>query len=85
MGSGVEVLPDGHVLACVNWMNKVTEYDAEGRAVWEVAVQQPAAAWRLPGGNALVSTHTSKVVEVDREGRTVGEFATTFTYRLRRR
>jgi HEAT repeat protein len=88
MGNGVDVLPNGNVLVCVTWTNKITEYDAEGKVVWDVTVQQPMAASRLPGGNTLVSLQQwpPKVVEMDREGKTVGEVPTSmYTYRLHRR
>ncbi len=86
MGNGVEVLPDGHVLVCIQWTNRVTEYDGEGRGVWDVGVPQPMAACRLPGGNALVAQATARVIEVDRDGKTVGEIAANLpAYRLRRR
>ena len=32
------------------------EYDAGGKAIWEVAVEQPVAAVRLVNGNTLVTT-----------------------------
>jgi hypothetical protein len=86
MNNGIEVLHDGHLLVCVPWTNKVTEYDPEGKAVWEATVQQPAAACRLPGGNTLVALQAQKVIEIDRDGKTVAEIDTPlFTYRLRRR
>jgi HEAT repeat protein len=77
MTMGVEIHDNGHVLACVSWLNKLTEYDAEGKAVWEATVSQPWAAHRLPGGNTLVSLQQwpAKVIEVDRDGRTVGELS----------
>jgi HEAT repeat protein len=88
MGNGLDVLPNGHLLVCVTWMNKVTEYDGEGRAVGELTVTAPMAACRLPGGNTLVAQQQwpAKVLEVDRGGKTVGEVPTTqYTYRIRRR
>jgi HEAT repeat protein len=88
MTNGIEVLPDGHVLACVLWMNKVTEFDGDGRAVWEATMTQPMAACRLPGGNTLVALQQwpAKVVEIDRQGKQVGEFtAALYTNRMRRR
>src|SRR5262249_18495262 len=77
MNAGVEVLPNGPVLVCVAWMRKLTEYDTEGKNVWEVTVQQPWSACRLANGNALVSLQQwpAKVVEVDRDGKTVGEMS----------
>jgi hypothetical protein len=76
------------VLVCVAWAGKVTEYDPEGKVVWEVGVPQPMAACRLPGGTTLVAQQQwpAKVIEVDRAGKTVGELPTTlYTYRIRRR
>jgi HEAT repeat protein len=74
---GNDVLPKGGVLVPLSWQNKVLEYDAEGKVVWEAAVPQPMSAFRLPDGHTLVSTQQwpAKVVELDREGKQVAETA----------
>jgi HEAT repeat protein len=81
-----DVLPNGHVVLCSVWTNKVTEYDTEGRVVWDVTVPQPMAACRRPGGNTLIAPQQMpwRVIEVDRDGKPVGEIATNhLTNRLR--
>ena len=55
-GGRIHVLPNGHVLVPHNGESKVVEYDARGKAVWEVSVAQPIAAFRLANGNTLVTS-----------------------------
>lgn len=72
-GGRIEVLPNGNVLSPENANNRVVEHDVNGRVVWEVAVDQPIAALRLPNGNTLVTSMNLTVgaVEVDRAGKIV--------------
>jgi hypothetical protein len=68
----IDVLPNGRVLVPLYYNNKVVEYDAEGKSVWEAAIQWPSSASRLPNGNTLVSSHGSQMVmELDRAGKVV--------------
>ena len=39
--TGVDILPNGHVIIPATWMNSVTEYDAEGKTVWDLNAIQP--------------------------------------------
>jgi hypothetical protein len=55
-GGRIHMLPNGRVLVPHNNENKVVEYDASGKQVWEVNVEQPVAAVRLPNGNTLVTS-----------------------------
>jgi hypothetical protein len=53
----------------------VVEYDADGQSVWEVSIDQPIAAVRLPNGNTLITLMQDKsAVEVDRTGKRVWQF-----------
>jgi HEAT repeat protein len=72
-GYGNEILPNGHVLIAVTWNNKVMEYDAEGKVVWEATATQPQSVSRLPNGNTLVASQEwpSRLVEIDRQGKSV--------------
>jgi HEAT repeat protein len=86
--NGVNILPNGHVLVPAQWINRVTEYDAEGKTVFDAAVMQPTAACRLPNGNVLVAPQQwpAKVVELDRSGKQVSDFTTaTYVYRIHHR
>jgi HEAT repeat protein len=86
--SGVEILPNGHVIIPVIWMNRVMEYDAEGKTVWEVTAMQPSAATRLRNGNALIGPQQwpAKVIETDPTGKQVSEISVpNFVYRIRTR
>ena len=77
-----------HALAPLMWQNKVTEYDQDGKVIWEANVMQPMAACRLPNGNTLVSTQNwpTKMIELDRSGKQVAETGLPgFAARLRRR
>lgn len=86
-GGRIHMLPSGRVLVPHNAENKVIEYDVNGKAVWEVAIDQPVAAVRLPNGNTLVTTMTqNRAVEFDRNGQEVWQFRsnTRVTRALRR-
>lgn len=86
--TGVNILPNGHVLIPATWMNRVIEYDAEGKSVWEVTAMQPQSATRLRNGNALISPQQwpAKVIETDPTGKQVSEIAIpNFAYRIRTR
>lgn len=70
-GGRLHVSPNGRILVPHNAENKVVEYDAQGNSVWEVTVQQPVAASKLPNGNVLVTTMNPQTgaMEFDRNGR----------------
>jgi hypothetical protein len=72
-----DLLPSGGVLVPLLWQNKVLEYDADGKTVWDASVLRPVSAFRLPNGHTLVSTQESpaKLIEFDREGKQVAETA----------
>ena len=78
-GGRIHMLPSGRVLIPHNAENKVVEYDASGKAVWEVTIDQPIAAMRLPNGNTLVTTMLPGrgAVEFDRTGTEVWTYRTT--------
>jgi hypothetical protein len=72
--SGAEVCPGDRVIISVQNLNKVTEYDADGKTVWEATVQQPGMPTRLANGHTLVPIlNTNKYVELDRAGKVVSE------------
>jgi hypothetical protein len=69
--SSLDVLPNGHVLACCP-PGKVVEFDGLGRRVWECAVPNAVCARRLPNGNTLVcASEAHRVIELDRSGKEV--------------
>jgi HEAT repeats/PQQ-like domain len=69
---GIDVLANGNVLVPDYVQNKVLEYDAKGKVVWEAVLQRPASAVRLPNGHTLIACPLAKhVVELDREGKEV--------------
>ena len=70
-----EVLPNDHVIISSQGNGKVTEYDGEGKVVWETNLQQPGVPARLANGHTLVPTMSnSLLVELDRTGKIVHEF-----------
>ena len=71
-GSQIDALPGGHVLVPVYNQNKVIEFDADGRKVWEAPVTRPTSVQRLPNGNTLVSSRISPIItELNRAGEVV--------------
>jgi HEAT repeat protein len=71
-GGGLDVLANGNVVLCDYTQNKVIEYDAKGKVVWQTTVQRPGAAVRLPNGHTLVACPlNSRVVELDHDGKEV--------------
>ncbi|HZV05734.1 MAG TPA: HEAT repeat domain-containing protein [Gemmataceae bacterium] len=86
--TGVNILPNGHVIVPATWMNRVMEYDAEGKIVMQMNANQPSCADRLRNGNMLVAPQQwpSKVIETEPSGKQVSEFAVAnFPYRIRTR
>ena len=77
-GGRIHMLPGGRVLVPHNAENKVVEYDVNGKAVWQVEIEQPVAATRLPNGNTLVTTMLPGrgAVEFDRSGVEVWSYRT---------
>jgi hypothetical protein len=74
--SSFEIQPNGHCLACCQ-ANKVVEFDATGRRVWECAIPNAVCAKRLANGHTLIcSSEGRRVVEVDRAGKVVWEHRT---------
>lgn len=78
-GGRIHMLANGHVLMPHNNENKVVEYDATGKTTWEVNVEQPVAATRLPNGNTLVTTMLPQrgAVEFDAQGREQWSYRST--------
>jgi HEAT repeat protein len=84
---GVDVLPNGHVLAAQYANNKVVEFDRDGHEVWQATVTMPSSAVRLPNGSTLVASQaTQHVVELDRAKNVIwGQKAEARPWRARRR
>lgn len=78
-GGRIHMLANGRVLIPHNNENKVVEYDQNGKHVWEVSVEQPVAATRLPNGNTLVTTMLPQrgAVEFDPQGHEVWTYSST--------
>jgi HEAT repeat protein len=78
-GGRIYMLSGGSVLIPHYAENKVVEYDAVGKAVWEITVDEPVAAVRLPNGNTLVTTMNPQrgAVEFDRNGHEVWTYRST--------
>ena len=72
---GVRLTAAGTFLAAHMDNNKVSEYDADGKEIWSVAVRAPWAAVRLNNGNTLVTSNAGFVHEINPQGETVWEFS----------
>ncbi len=75
-GGRIEVLPNGHVLIPENANGRVVEHDAEGKIVWELKVEQPIAATRLPNGHTLVTSMVPQkgAMEFDRDKKEIWNY-----------
>jgi hypothetical protein len=71
----VSLTDAGTLLVAHMDMDKVSEYDAEGKELWSVAVASPWHAIRLKNGNTLITSNKHFVREVNLKGETVWEFA----------
>jgi HEAT repeat protein len=72
IGGGVQALPNDHILVALYTQNKVAEFDADGREVWQAALRRPSSAYRLPNGHTLVGSRMSQALtELDRKGQVV--------------
>jgi HEAT repeat protein len=85
--SGIDLVPNGNILISQPNRNTVTEYDPEGKSVWEANAPGITTATRLVNGHTLVASHAGRsVVELDRTGKTVWEYKDEFhQFRARRR
>jgi HEAT repeat protein len=71
---GSEILPGDHVLVSQG-NNKVTEFDAEGKSVWEADIVQPGNPHRLPNGHTIVVHNAqNRLTELDRQGKVFKEW-----------
>jgi HEAT repeat protein len=78
-GGRIDVLPSGRVVVPEKDDNRIAEYDARGKVVWETEVTQPIAAVRLLSGNTLVTSMTeNRAAEIDRSGKTVWEYKSEY-------
>lgn len=73
-------LDNGHFLVAHYGSERVTEYDSNGRIVWNVAVPGgPHSVVRLPDGHTMVAvadrTQNPRLIELDPQGNVVWEFS----------
>jgi len=75
---GFDVLPNGHFLvASYVANNRVAEFDAAGKVVWEAPTPSPTRVQRLRNGNTLVAGgNQAFVIEYDRAKKEVWKVAT---------
>jgi outer membrane protein assembly factor BamB len=72
--SGLELTPKGNILVAQS-DNMVTEYDPEGKIVWQLKAPNNTSATRLINGHTLVSSYNNQsVTEFDLTGRVVWEY-----------
>ncbi|HTU91670.1 MAG TPA: HEAT repeat domain-containing protein [Gemmataceae bacterium] len=86
--TGVDILPNGHIIIPTTWFNKLTEYDADGKIVVDLNVNQPWAATRLKNGNLLMAPQQwpSELIEMDSTGKQLSKLnLPNFPYCIRTR
>jgi HEAT repeat protein len=85
--SGFQVLSNGGVVLPLTAQNLVSEFNAQGKRVWEASAPRPTSAVRLANGHTLVSCRDGQsVVELDRSGREVWRYKSTgYPWRAYRR
>jgi HEAT repeat protein len=72
--TAAEVLPGDRVIVSLQYQQKVAEY-AGDKLVWEATVTAPGNPTRLPNGHTLVvSGNSTRLTELDRTGKVVGEW-----------
>jgi hypothetical protein len=74
MGTGLDLTRNKRVLVPCFGQNRVAEFDADGRLLWEATVPGPVSAERLPDGHTLVGCMPPRVVELDRAGQVVWQY-----------
>jgi hypothetical protein len=75
VGGRLDSLANGHIVIPEKDKDRVAEYDADGRVVWEARVSQPIAAVRLPTGNTLVTSMTENgAIELDARGKVFWQY-----------
>jgi hypothetical protein len=71
-GTHFEVLPSGRIVMPFYNTNRVAEYDAAGKMIWEATVPLPSAVTRMPNGNFLVTSRlANQVYELNAAGKEV--------------
>ena len=85
--SGIDVLPNGHVLIAQPDQEMVTEMDTDGNTVWTAKAPGITTATHLPDGHTLVASYTNNSVqELDHSGKVVWEYKNEMgVFRARRR
>jgi len=77
-GGRIDVLPNGNILVPENAANRVIEIDPDGKIVWEVSIDRPVMAMRLPSGHTMVTSMNEAIgaVEFDRMSKQVWQYKT---------
>jgi hypothetical protein len=84
--SGIEGLAGNRYLVVNHSQGKVLEVSVDGKTLWEHTVPGACYASRLPGGNTLVISNNTGLVEIDRDRKVVWECKiTTSLWRGHRR
>jgi hypothetical protein len=82
----LDVTPAGKIILATNGSNQVREYDAEGKLLVSLNVNQVSMVTGLPNGNfMLASNGTGMTWEMDRKGKTIWEHRNNGPFRARGR
>lgn len=71
----VRLTREGTYLAANLDINRVAEYDANGKEMWSYNIKGPWWASRLNNGNTLITSYPNTVVEVNKKGEVVWKFS----------
>jgi hypothetical protein len=72
--TGAAVLPGDRVLIATPSPGRLTEYDPDGKKVWEASVAAPGPPTRVANGHTLVPSNSrDSLTELDRSGRVLAE------------
>lgn len=74
-GGRVDILPGDHVLLPEHDNNRIAQFDASGRVVWQAEFEQVVACVVTPTGTIMANTGTNRgAVEFDRNGKELWNF-----------
>ncbi len=77
IGFRAHFLPGGGLIVPDYSGNKIREYDATGKILWEVNANRPSAVLKLPNGNLLYASRLrNQLVELDKTGREISKINT---------
>ena len=82
----LDVMANGRIIMATNGGNQINEYNADGKLVLQLPVQQVSMVTGLPNGNFLVASNgLNRMWEMDRKGKMIWEYQGQGPFRARGR